>query len=807
MAATDLYFLPTDVRLIPVAELGEEAKEKFEYNENDFVVTHLHSRNTSRVIDEGAASLLKEFRDPKSLVEGVMSYSVSNRLDPQEVLDECYYFLAQLRREGFLIPFTDGETGNYQEILQPGHPFREFTIVEKIQGLSDTRVFRITGRDGRSYALKILSTGGKEDQLATNFRNELAILKHLDGKVNPLLIEEGEYNGHSYMVMEWCEGVPCMREAAKYHSFSDPKNIQTLLDLAGNVLEAYAHLHAQGVIHADIHPGNVLISPAGEIKIIDFGLARRNDPSVHIVRGGMAFFYEAEYALALLSGKKPPQASFTGEQYALGALLYQLITGRQYLVFSFEKQELFRQIAWEMPDPFSKYDLDLDPEIEVVLSKALSKSAEQRYPSVAVFAEKWSRLKGTRGKEEWGKGIDREACGDGIDLDPCADGCMKDDFAQGFSGFTKELIRKFGWKGKFIDGGLQLAPTGSVNYGAAGIAYFFFRCAQVEEDAGLLALADLWANRASAAAGVGDSAFYSKELDIIPKTVGRSSIYHTVAGVHLVQSMISNAMGDYYSLTNSLTGFLSEAIQPCDNPDLTLGRSGMLTGCALLWENIPLLDGSSFRDELKTTGDRLLGELWSLLDTYPSLAADSTIYYGIAHGWAGFLYATARWCLASGSPEPAGFYPRVDQLLGLALTEGRQMRWPLTGTQKDSWPGWCHGSAGYVFLWTSLFALTGDRQFIRVAEGAAHHFLSGETMTNGSLCCGTAGEAYSLLNLYRATSDTSWLVKARQIAARTLRNSHSAALRANSLYKGDVGLGVLFAEIGQPEYARMPVFE
>jgi len=786
MAANDLYILPTDVQLIPVTELDEHAKGKFEYDPKDFVITYRHSRNSSRVIDEGAACLLKEFREAKSLVQGVLNYSVTRQLDPQEILNESYYFLVQLRKEGFLIPFSEEHTGNYQEILEPGHAFKEYEIVEKIHGVSDTRIFRIRDKEGQPYALKILLTDGKGSQLADQFYNEIRVLQHLDGEGCPALIEQGEYNGNAYMILEWVEGLPSLREAEKYRFFNDPKNVRSLLELTGNILEAYARLHARGVVHADIHPGNILITAGNKVKIIDFGLARIEGTPAKNFRGGIGFFYEPEYALAILSGSRPPHAGCEGEQYSLGALLYLLITGKQYLDFSFEKEELFRQIAYQQPLPFSKFDLDLDPEIEKTLMKSLSKEPGNRYASVTAFAEKWARLK---------------------DLATVSPILAVKDPRQAFSIFTEDLIRKFGWKGNFIDAGLQQPPTCSINLGAAGIAWFFYRLSCLREDSSLLALADVWANKAHAFVKDEEPAFYAKELDLSPKTVGRSSLYHTAAGVHFVQSLISYTMGDYNTLGRSLPAFLEQTALPCDNQDLTLGRSSLLLGCALLWEHMTLLYPPQLKEELRKSGDQLVGSIWEVLDTYPSLHEGGSVYYGMAHGWAGFLYATARWCQATGKSLPAGFNIRVDELLGLALTDGKSLRWPLNPSDQASWPGWCHGSAGYTFLWSLLHTITGEDKFIFTAEKAAHHFLSEHAPGVGNLCCGTAGQAYALLNLYRTTSDSYWLKKARQLTETTLQHSNAPTLKANSLYKGDVGLGLLFAEIEQPGYARMPVFE
>jgi len=95
--------------------------------------------------------------------------------------------------------------------------------------------------------------------------------------------------------------------------------------LAYGILEAYAHLHEQGVTHSDIHPRNILIDRHEAVKIIDLGLAywageSEQGDTVH--RGGVSFFFEPEFARAALEGAWPPPSSFAGEQYGLAALLY-----------------------------------------------------------------------------------------------------------------------------------------------------------------------------------------------------------------------------------------------------------------------------------------------------------------------------------------------------------------------------------------------------------------------------------------------------------------------------------------------------
>jgi serine/threonine protein kinase len=149
-------------------------------------------------------------------------------------------------------------------------------------------------------------------------------------------------------------------------------------------------LHAQKVVHSDIHPRNVLVYSHGGVKLIDFGLARiagSENEFRRAPRGGIGFFFEPEYAKAIKTRKQIPASSELGEQYALAALLYFLVTGSRYLDFSIEKHEMFQQIADDTPLPFDRRGIEAWPELERVLATALSKRTSDRFASVADFAE------------------------------------------------------------------------------------------------------------------------------------------------------------------------------------------------------------------------------------------------------------------------------------------------------------------------------------------------------------------------------------------------------------------------------------
>jgi serine/threonine-protein kinase len=782
MASNQLYILPEEVQVLPVKALPEQALAKFEYEADDFIITYTHARNTSKIIDASSASLLQEFRQPKSLPEGVFTYAMLNDLDAQMILEGSYTFLARLRSEGFLVSFDD-EFGKNRQFFKAGDRFKDYEIVSKLDGVADTEIYKIK-KNGRLFALKLLKTNKKTPQLLANFYNEIEVLSALDDAINPSLIEHGEYEADHYLIMEWVDGETCLQAAEKYHNLRDQANVLALLDISCRILNAYRHLHHQGIIHSDVHPANIIMAASGELKIIDFGLSRMVSKGQNPVRGGLGFFFEPEYAQSVLDAKPAPPSTFEGEQYALGALLYQIFTGKQYLNFSYDKKTLFTQIVGETPVPFGNLDIIIDDRIEKTIFKALAKQKEDRYPHIEDFYSAMMKV-----QESF---PDRFA----------------EDQKMSVQVFRDSILKDYGFTGALVKTGLRMAPKSSVNFGAAGIAYMLLRKALVTSSTETLALADIWCDRAAGYIHDPESGFYSKDMDLSPSIVGLSSIYHTPSGVDLVQALVSQASGDYGGYYNAVRNFLMHASQPCENLDLTLGKSATLIGSSLILEYMPSHD-KFIKNDLLALGKGVMSEIWSIVDAYAAIGERNPINYrGIAHGWAGILYATLKWCKASGQTLPGCFFERVAQLIELGIEENGYIRWEISNTEPVSWTGWCHGSVGYTFLWTSLFHFTSDERYLELAKKTAGHFLyAASPAMNGSLCCGRSGECYALLSVYNATKEDFYLTEAKRLAKQMLPHIYSGQMKNHSLYKGNIGAAVLFEELDRPEFARMPLFE
>lgn len=788
MAITDPLVLPEDVLLVPVADLPEETRRQLTWEEGDYAVTRPRSRTPSRIVDAGAADLLRLFREPVTIVEAVIRFSRERSLDPETTLEEAYPLLERLLTAGFLVAEGSEEAAAIRQTHQSGDEVAGFEVVECIQGLEDTELYQVRAADGSTVALKI------ERPVAAGrsggaFEREAAILEHLAGEGAPRLIGQGEVDGRRWLAIEWHRGVDAATAAEELRRRGDRAG---LLGLARAVAGAYARLHGRDVVHGDVHPRNVLVSAAGEARLIDFGIARWEGLPGGVPRawrGGIAFYFEPEYAIPARAGERPPEASAAGDQYGVGVVLYQLFTGAQYRDFSLEKDKMLRQIAEEPPLAFAERGTSPWPELEAVLARAMAKAPEDRFASMTALAEALA-------------GVEIPAAGE-------APRAARRSAAETLLDRTLERLRP---DGALFREGFAAAPRLSVNYGTAGAACALYRIALAREEAELLSLADLWAARA-VAGGTPDEGFYNAGMGLAKETLGTVTPYHSPSGPLAVQALVAHALGDVGTQRRAVETFLDAVRQPCESADLTLGRAGVLLAATLLLDT--LKGGPVAKDldpKVRELGDGLLSGLWQDLDAQPPIARARRQWanLGMAHGWAGYLYATLRWCRASGTARPERLEDRLAELGDLARSWGRGLRWPWRDGDGDSgtMPGWCNGSAGFVHLWAlahrELGAVEGGR-WLDLAEGAAWHAWEAPDV-NGSLCCGFGGRAYALLDLWKHTGEDVWLERARDLGERAADIIVRVSEVADSLYKGEIGVAALAADLAKPEAAAQPFF-
>lgn len=805
MAITDPFILATNVVMIDSEQLPLQMREQIGAGPSDYALSLRNSRMPSQVIDRDTVELLNEFKSAKPIVEGILSYSRTFNIEPMKLLDEAFPLLERFISQGVLVAAENAVEESNDPTLAIGTRVDGFEIVRCVHVVADSEIYQVKGDDDRVAALKILLPGAPAN-IGWMLKQERSILVRLDGHINPPLWGSGEHENRPYLITEWCPGTDCLTAAQELRR-GGATACTALLKLCSTILAAYAHLHAQGVVHSDVHPRNVLVADDGSVRIIDFGLAHAETPddALRSQRGGVAFFFEPEYAKAGLLNQQPPKSTFVGEQYSLAALLYLMLANRHYLNFRLEKVEMLGQIAAEDPLPLPSDGVTYPARVEAILRQALNKDPARRFASVADFADQWNAMASPA--------VQRVT---GTELTP----------RPGHSAAAELLdtvLQRVGLEGPLLPYGLAVAPTCSVNYGAAGIALALYRIACVRDDASLLSLADIWASRAGSKVDL-ESSFYNGEMELTPQTVGRVSPYHTASGVYCVQALIGQAMGDLSSQQSALTAFIAASAGSCDELelalglDLALGRAGTLLASSLMLDTIQdnaVLD----RQPLLELGTTTLNLIWNKLDALAPIGECPEItYLGIAHGWAGLIYATLRWCQAANVCVPANVEERLAQLIALAESSGRGVHWAwLLNKQEPKpsgyMPGWCNGSAGHIHLWTLAYQRFRHEAYLTLAQQAAWNAYE-ERSSIGNLCCGLSGQAYGLLNLYHCTGERVWLQRGQELGDAAARMVLSASqhpqmqrlLPENSLYKGQVGVALLASELTRPELAAMPMF-
>jgi serine/threonine-protein kinase len=785
MRVLDSLVLAPDVLVIPMPELPESIRDQLG-DQGDFVLTQARGRVSSLVVDRAAADLIHEFTVSSTIVEAVVRYSRERGLDPEQVLEDGYPVLRWCLGQGFLVP-ADSDLAQPRRVAFPlGQRIAGGVVLRCIRFLGDTEVYQLVLDGGGLAALKVLRAAAPN--AGTAFEREVEVLRHLDGRVAPRLLGVGELGGTRWLAQEWVDGIPVTAAAAALRPTGH--GAARLADLCRRVAEAYADLHDRGVVHGDVHPGNVLVSQSGTVRLVDFGLARLLPSGLAPPpRGGVPTYFAPDHAAALLSDRKPEPATPTSEQYSVGALLYMMLTGSAYTDFAIGNEDTLHQIITDDPSPFIRRGMPSWAEIEALLATALAKDPARRITS-RDLAERLRTLAppgAPRGASQVGSAIDA--------LDVLLD----------------SILERTRPGGEWFEAGLPTAPLCSVAHGAAGTAIALHHVAVLRDDPDLLILADEWAVRAAREAGRPD-AFRSPALKLDLEATGSVSPFHCLSGVHGAQVLVSNAMHDALARQRALDAFVAASRRPCHALDLTIGKAGTLLANAILLEAVdtdPVLDTR----ELRALGNATTEAVWSQLDGMPPVAECGPFpYLGIAHGWAGLVLATLRWSLAAGAPLPLALPERLEQLAELARPAGMGVRWSWTNDRASAgastMAGWCHGTAGHVWLWTAAHLALRDDRWARLAERAAWDVYATPQPT-ANLCCGLAGQAYALLEIYRHTGEQTWLRAAVELAARAaiaVRDIGSPGAIPGSLHKGEIGVAVLAADLCRPEAATMPFF-
>jgi eukaryotic-like serine/threonine-protein kinase len=242
------------------------------------------------------------------------------------------------------------------------------------------RVFR--ARDlalGRDVAVKVLEAGacGDEDVRRLCLREARTAARLVHHGI-AAIFDIGIQDGYSYLVMELVEG-RTLREILR-HEGALPTG--RAVGIAIQVADALDYAHRHGVLHCDVKPLNVVVTAEGVAKLVDFGIARAANATDALSRDEV--YGSAPYLAPEQVRGRPIDAR--SDVYALGLVLYEMLTGRPAFQGSDVATVLRRRIESDPPLPRS-IDPTIPPQVEQALLPALSRDPARRYASAAAFRD------------------------------------------------------------------------------------------------------------------------------------------------------------------------------------------------------------------------------------------------------------------------------------------------------------------------------------------------------------------------------------------------------------------------------------
>jgi eukaryotic-like serine/threonine-protein kinase len=238
---------------------------------------------------------------------------------------------------------------------------------------------------GRTVAVKLLLLGRYASaESVERFRREAqsaAALRH----PNIVAIHEiGEHEGQQFFSMDYVEG-QSLAEAVR----AGPLEPRLSAEVVGAIAQAIHYAHEQGVLHRDLKPSNVLLDPFGQVRITDFGLAKRLDGSSDLTVTGQVVGTPNYLSPEQAAGKQAALGP-ASDVYSIGALMYELLTGRPPFL-SNSLQETLSRIQNNEPVSPRVLNPARHRDLETICLKCLQKEPERRYGSAQALAEDLGR--------------------------------------------------------------------------------------------------------------------------------------------------------------------------------------------------------------------------------------------------------------------------------------------------------------------------------------------------------------------------------------------------------------------------------
>jgi len=282
-----------------------------------------------------------------------------------------------------------------------GQTVSHYRVLSKLGGGGMGIVYEAEDlRLGRHVALKFIPEHlAKDPHSLERFMREARAASLLNHANICTIHDIEDNNGHPFIVMEKLEG-----ESLKQRIHGRPLDLEDLLDIALQVADALAASHAKGIVHRDIKPANIFLTPNGQVKILDFGLAKlakSNSSDQGVGTTTDSSLEESLTQVGVIPGTavymSPEQArsedlDVRSDIFSFGVVLFEMATGRKPFTGTNVVMTLHAVINSKPASPRS-INPAVPPELEAIIGKAMEKDRNQRYKNAAEMKADLVKLK------------------------------------------------------------------------------------------------------------------------------------------------------------------------------------------------------------------------------------------------------------------------------------------------------------------------------------------------------------------------------------------------------------------------------